>query len=303
MKKAAEAKNAELAKELDSLRVHFSDVQVSNNQLAEQVEQRCAEMDARLDKISVDFNEELYPHMLTAIAGRHWVIGYGLRLAVMKCAESSEIRQAFADVVSAGLAKGMRKGLNYGIKHGKVGRDLADIEAYNPEANSKLVKSLQDLKDLKYPMVDPLKRLKDASMELIMTSLHLESDTRKDAPQWIRNLRPSSSQLKIPVYPKVRNPEDPWVIKEEVLFEDAIAANISRAEKKKKCKVVCHTHGIGFAHHARSDGIPVSTPTVVPQGLAILLADAATQTEVADKEEEPHPRLQRSISLPSINNL
>nr|GEW76156.1 hypothetical protein [Tanacetum cinerariifolium] len=63
-------------------------------------EQRCAEMDARLDKLKVDFDEELYPHMLTAIAGRRWVIGHGLRLAVMKCAESPELRQAFANVVS-----------------------------------------------------------------------------------------------------------------------------------------------------------------------------------------------------------
>ncbi|GJX96094.1 hypothetical protein Tco_0351892 [Tanacetum coccineum] len=77
-----------------------------------------------------------------------------------------------------------------------------------------------------------------------------------------------------------------------MLLEDAIAANISQAEKKKKCRVVCRTHRIGSAHHARSKGIPVSAPTIAPQGLAILLADAATQTEVADKEEEPHPRLQ-----------
>ncbi|GJW32928.1 hypothetical protein Tco_0052960 [Tanacetum coccineum] len=146
-------------------------------------------------------------------------------------------------------------------------------------------------------------RVKDAPMELIMASLHLEGDTGEDAPQRIRDLRPSSSQLKIPVYPEVRNPKDPWAVKEEMLLEDAIAANISRAEKKKKCRVVCRTHGIGSAHHARSDGIPVSAPTVVPQGLAILLADAATQTEAADKEEEPHPRLQRSISLPHVYNL
>ncbi|GKC07749.1 hypothetical protein Tco_0999359 [Tanacetum coccineum] len=109
----------------------------------------------------------------------------------------------------------------------------------DPEANSKLVKALQDLKDLKYLMMDQLERLKDAPMELIMASLHLESDTGEDAPQ---------------------------------------------RKRKKKCKVVCRTHGIGSAHHARSDSIPVSAPTVVPQGLAILLADAATQTEAADKE-------------------
>ncbi|GKD20212.1 hypothetical protein Tco_1221915 [Tanacetum coccineum] len=236
----------------------------------DRVEQRCAEMDARLDKLSVDFDEELYPHMLTAIAGRRWVIGHGLRLAVMKCAESPELRQAFANVVSAGLVKGMSEGLEHGIEHGKAGRDLAAVEAYDPEANSKYVKALQDLKDLKYPLVDQLEKLKDAPMELIMASLHLEN---------------------------------PWAVKEEMLLEDAIAANISRAEKKKKCRVVCRTHGIGSAHHARSDGIPVSAPTIAPQGLAILLADAATQTEVADKEEEPHPRLQRSISLPPFYNL
>ncbi|GJY47912.1 hypothetical protein Tco_0437868 [Tanacetum coccineum] len=120
IKKVAKAKNAELVKELESLRAQFTDLQVSNDQLSQQVftlqaqvmgeerikaafkefkkyeddkvEQRCAEMDARLDKLSVDFDEELYPHMLTAIAGYRWVIGHGLRLAVMKCAESSEIR-------------------------------------------------------------------------------------------------------------------------------------------------------------------------------------------------------------------
>ncbi|GJS14127.1 gypsy type transposase [Tanacetum coccineum] len=113
-------------------------------------------------------------------------------------------------------------------------------------------------------MVDQLKRLKDAPMELIMASLHLESDTEEDAPQWIRDLRPSSSQLKIPVYPKVRDLKDPWAVKEEMLLKDAIAANISRAEKKKKCRVVCLTHGIGSSRHTRSDGIPVSAPTVVP---------------------------------------
>ncbi|GJW02550.1 hypothetical protein Tco_1561406 [Tanacetum coccineum] len=260
-------------------------------------------MDACLDKLSVDFDEELYPHMLTAIAGHRWVIRHGLHLAVMKCAESSDIRQAFADVVTTRLAKGMSEGLKYGIEHEKAGRDLANIEAYDPEANSKLVKALQDFKDLKYPMVDQLERLKDAPIELIMASLHLESDTGEDALQWIRDLRLSSSQLKILVYPEVRDPKDPWAVKEEMLLEDAIADNIRREEKKKKCRVVCCAHGIGSAHHARSDGIHVSAPTVVPQGLVILLADAATQTEAADKEEEPYPRLQRSISLPPVYNL
>ncbi|GKE72769.1 hypothetical protein Tco_1534810, partial [Tanacetum coccineum] len=162
MKKAMEAKNAELAKELESLREERIKAAFEEFKKYEdnKVEQRCAKMDARPDKLSVDINEELYPHMLTAIAGRRWVIGHGLRLAVMKCAESTKIRQAFANVVSAGLAKGMSEGLIYNIKHGKASRDLADVEAYDPEANNKLVKALKDMKDLKYPMVDQLEKLK-----------------------------------------------------------------------------------------------------------------------------------------------
>ncbi|GKF23663.1 hypothetical protein Tco_0075985 [Tanacetum coccineum] len=191
----------------------------------------------------------------------------------MKRAESSEIRQAFADVVSTGLAKGMSEGLQYGIEHGKAGRDLGDVEAYDPEANDKFVKVLQDLKD---PIVDRLERLKDNLIDLIMASLHLESDTEEDAPQWIHDLRLSSSKLKIPIYPKVCDPKDPWAVKEEISLEDAIATNISRTEKKKKCRVVCRTHGVGSAYHARSDGVVVSVPTAAPQGLAILLMDATT---------------------------
>nr|GEW28386.1 hypothetical protein [Tanacetum cinerariifolium] len=141
MKKIAEGKSAKLGKELENLRVLFSDLQVSNDRLSQQVStlqaQRCAKMDARLDALSIDFDEELYPHMLTAIAGRRWVIGHGLRLPVMKCGESTYLRQ------------------------------------------------------------------------------------------WIRELRLSSSQLKIPVYPEVRDPTDPWACKEEILLANAIAANVS----------------------------------------------------------------------------
>ncbi|GKD29070.1 hypothetical protein Tco_1239848, partial [Tanacetum coccineum] len=196
MKKSTEAKNAELVKELESLRA--------------QVEKSCAEIDACLDALSIDFDEELYPHMLTAIAGRRWVIGYGLRLAVMKCVESAELRQAFADMVSAGITKGMSEGLKHGVEHGKASLDLEVIEAYDLEVNTKYVADLRALRDLKYPMVDQLESLKDAPIDVIMESLHLENDSGEDAPQWIRELRPSSSQTKIHVYPEVRDPKNPW---------------------------------------------------------------------------------------------
>nr|GEZ61461.1 hypothetical protein [Tanacetum cinerariifolium] len=227
MKRAAEEKSVGLSQELERMRAQFSELQAAfedyKRQQDQMVEQRCAEMDVCLDAISIDFDEELYPHMLTAIAGRRWVIGHGLCHATMKCAKSLEMRQAFTDVVSAGIAKGISEGLKHGVKH--------------------------------------------------------EDDTGDDAPQFIRDLRPSSSQLAIPVYPEVRDPRNPWACTEEIKLVDAIAANISRAEQKKRSRIVCRSHWVGSAHHARSDRVPVSAPKVIPQGLALILVDAATQTD------------------------
>nr|GEX50739.1 hypothetical protein [Tanacetum cinerariifolium] len=95
-------------------------------------------------------------------------------------------------------------GLKYGVEHGKANLDLEAIEAYDSEADTKYVAALHALRDLKYPMVDQLESLKDAPIDVIMASLHLKSDFGEDVSQWIRELRPSSSQLKIPVYLELR---------------------------------------------------------------------------------------------------
>ncbi|GKF50035.1 hypothetical protein Tco_0143286, partial [Tanacetum coccineum] len=213
MKKATDAKSVDLSGELESLHAQFSNLQANNHQtmetevhglrnrtqnlemllevevdmknaaeakcmdlvgkLDEKVEQRCAEMDTRLDALSIDFNEELYPHMLTAITGRRWVIGHGLRLAVKKCAESTKLGEVFADVMSAGIVKNISEGLKYRVEHGETKLDLAAIKAYDPEAEMKYVTALNALKYLKYPLVDQLERLRDAPIDLIMESLNL----------------------------------------------------------------------------------------------------------------------------------
>nr|GEW68487.1 retrovirus-related Pol polyprotein from transposon TNT 1-94 [Tanacetum cinerariifolium] len=221
-KRAVEDKNAELMRELEDVRAQFLGLKVSNERLSQRVaalqeqvngeeklkaafeefkrygddrvEQRCAELDARLDALSIDFDEELYPHMITAIAGR-----------------SSSIAKRFKVFLA-----------------GSVG----EFEGYTDRCDYGC---------------------------FIFGERHWG-----DAPQYIRDLRPISSQLTNPVYPEVRDPRNPWVCKEEIALADAIAANISRAKKKKKCRIVCRTHGVGSAHHARSDGVPVSVPSSPP---------------------------------------
>nr|GEW02414.1 hypothetical protein [Tanacetum cinerariifolium] len=171
MKKAAEDKSAGLIKELEDMRARFLDIQVRNEHLSQQVatlqeqvsgeeklkatfeefkryeddwvERRCAELDARLDALSIDFDEELYPHMLITIAGRR--------------------PEAWGRAWAAQL-------------------NVESIEAYDPEAEAKFVAALQALKDLKYSLLDQLEGLKDAPIDVIMAALYLESDTGKDAP-------------------------------------------------------------------------------------------------------------------------
>nr|GFA86087.1 transposase (putative), gypsy type [Tanacetum cinerariifolium] len=173
---------------------------------------------------------------------------------MMKCAESLEMRQAFADVVSAAVAKGMSEGLKHGVEHGHAQRMVESLEAYDPEAKAKFVAALQSLKDLKYPLLDQLEGLKDAPMDVIMAALYLR------------------------VIPGGM-PHNLYATSAPALLSSPSQYIQSRAEQKKRSRIVCRTYGVGSAHHARSDRIPVSTPIVVPQGLALLLVDAATQTE------------------------
>nr|GFB46127.1 JmjC domain-containing protein [Tanacetum cinerariifolium] len=85
------------------------------------------------------------------------------------------------------------------------------------------------------------------------------------------------------------------------LTEDFRVLPQNHRAKEDKLEVVCRTHRVSSAHHARSDGVPKSVPTVAPQGLAILLADVATQTKII--EDEASPRLIRSKSLPPLYDL
>ncbi|GJU88928.1 hypothetical protein Tco_1301351 [Tanacetum coccineum] len=79
------------------------------------MEELTAKLDEHLATLNIDLDIELFPHMLTAITGRRWVIGYGFRLAVMKFKESYES----------------------GIEHGKAGKILENVKSYDAEVEAK----------------------------------------------------------------------------------------------------------------------------------------------------------------------
>nr|GFC89250.1 hypothetical protein [Tanacetum cinerariifolium] len=132
-------KNAELMRELEDIRAQFSGLKVSNEHLSQRVTVLQEQVSGE-EKLKAAFEE--FKRYEDDRVEQRWVIRHGLRLAMMKCAESLEMRQAFADVVSAGVAKGMSEGLKHGVEHERSQLELESIKAYDPEAEAKFVVAL-----------------------------------------------------------------------------------------------------------------------------------------------------------------
>ncbi|GJZ07052.1 hypothetical protein Tco_0540845 [Tanacetum coccineum] len=80
-------------------------------------EERAPELDARIAEVKRDMDTDLYPHMFTAIAD-----------------EDGSLVTAF----------GIQQGLETGVKHGKAGRSLAQVEVYYPDVEYKYVAAVEE---------------------------------------------------------------------------------------------------------------------------------------------------------------
>ncbi|GJS81626.1 hypothetical protein Tco_0748167 [Tanacetum coccineum] len=141
-----------------------------------QFSERAGELDARIADVRRDMDNDLYPHMLTAIAGRRWVVGHGFRLAVHKCARSVECHSALGKVISLAINKGIQEGLEAEVVHGKAGRSFPQIEAYDPEIETKYVVAVSKFENVSFPLLDELEGFKDSPLALIMSALTLKDD-------------------------------------------------------------------------------------------------------------------------------
>ncbi|GJZ96494.1 hypothetical protein Tco_0668828 [Tanacetum coccineum] len=158
-------------------------------------------LDARIADIRRDVDTDLYPHMLTAIAGRRLVLGHGIRLAVMKCAQYSECRSA-----------------------------LGKVEACDPEIESKYVAAVREFENVYFSFLEELETLKDSPLDLIMSALTLEGDANSTLE--LRKLQPSLDQVTVPVYSESSGSRGPSSISHEMLLSDAIPAIRGRAKER-----------------------------------------------------------------------
>ncbi|GJV23369.1 hypothetical protein Tco_1376064 [Tanacetum coccineum] len=250
---------------------------VKNNHFAgldefrQRVEELLEKQEEKLRKLSIEYDEELYPHMLSAIAERRWLISHGLRLAAMSAVESQEVKQSFGDVVKCALARGKAEAVEELHEKKLLTVPAAQVPGYNDNAYEELVAAMETMKLLELPHIAQLERDQDYPIDVIMAGLTLARHATEGAeaqPDYF--LKPDVAQLQVPIFARPRDILNPFALEKEIPLKESLEAHAIRLAKKKGVKGKAILCGVGAAHIPRSDGVPVSVATVSPKDSELL---------------------------------
>nr|GEW87166.1 ribonuclease H-like domain-containing protein [Tanacetum cinerariifolium] len=190
--------------ELTDSATQLTSIKYHNENLADQDAQLKVVND-KFDKLYTDFievtlhvEERFYPHLLTTIAKRRWLLTHGMELAIAKCLNSLEYLYTLGTAVSKAIEKGMQDGLAARITHGKEGRVLTNVAAHNPAAKANYVSALQQLQSVNFSLLMELKTNKGASIEAMMNILRLEEHLA--ARLGLNESQPCVDQLMVPIH-------------------------------------------------------------------------------------------------------
>ncbi|GJV28802.1 hypothetical protein Tco_1385250 [Tanacetum coccineum] len=237
----------------------------------QKVEGLLEKQEEKLRKLSIEYDEELYPHMLSTIAERRWLISHGLRLAAMSTLESQEVRQSFGDVVKCALARGKAEAVEELHEKRLLTVPAAQVPGYNQKAYEELVAAMEAMKLLELPHIAQLEHDQDYPIGVIMAGLTLARHATEGAeaqPDYF--LKPDVAQLQVPIFASPRDILNPFALEKEVPLKESLEAHAIRLAKKKGVKGKAILCGVGAAHLPRSDGVPVSVATVSPKDSELL---------------------------------
>ncbi|GJW55688.1 hypothetical protein Tco_0099773 [Tanacetum coccineum] len=202
-------RNTTLEKEKSELEVKVADLAAS----VKVREQEVADLDAIVTSVKsqndnlvdrvcvftpVHIKLKFYPHLLTTISGRRWLLTHGMELAIAKCLNSTEYLSTLGAAIGKAVEKGMQDGLSVGITHGAEGRNLTDVAAYNPSAEANYISALQRLQSVNFSLIAELRSNKDASIETIMSLLRLEDTLAEKLG--LTESQPHVNQLMVPIH-------------------------------------------------------------------------------------------------------
>ncbi|GJW38238.1 hypothetical protein Tco_0064083 [Tanacetum coccineum] len=247
------------------------------------VGEKLAKLEVDLSEITLHFEEKFYPHLITTIVGRRWLLTHGLKLFINKCFNSFEYLSALGAAISRAIDKGMQDGLAADIEHGARGRRLEDLIAYNPSAEEDYNAALQELHSVDFSLLAELKSHKDASVETIMNLLRLESPLI-DAPG-MSDLQPDVDQLMVPIH---RSEDQAVLGSTSLLF--ALSVSRDRVERIRK----------NIAEH-RSALTGVYVPLVEPLSIAALEGTAGTSGTVPDTTTALSVTFASTSTIPPIS--
>ncbi|GJV16660.1 hypothetical protein Tco_1361983 [Tanacetum coccineum] len=215
------------------------------DEFRQRVEGLLEKQEEKLRKLSIKYDEELYPHMLSAIAERRWLISHGLRLAAMSTLESQEVKQSFGDVVKCAWILIRRY-----------------EEACCCDGGDEIVR---------LPPFCQLERDKDYPIDVVMAGLTLARHGQRGRwrPADYFLSRTFGATAQVPIYCP-RDILNPFALEKEIPLKESLEAHAIRLAKKKGVKGKAILCGVGAAHIPRSDGVPVSVATVSPKDSELL---------------------------------
>ncbi|GJW53941.1 hypothetical protein Tco_0098026 [Tanacetum coccineum] len=264
---------------------HFAGLE----EFRQRVEELLGKQEEKLRKLSIEYDEELYPHMLSSIAERRWLISHGLRLAAMSTLESQEVKQSFGDVVKCALARGKAEAVEELHEKKLLTVSVVQVPGYNDNAYEELVAAMEAMKLLELPHIAQLERDQDYPIGVIMAGLTLArhaSEGAEGQPDYF--LKPDVAQLQVPIFSRPRDILNPFALEREIPLKESLEAHAIRLAKKKGVKGKAILCGVGAAHVPRSDGVPVSVATVSPKDSELLgkleeAGDAAYQVGSSER--------------------
>nr|GEV32713.1 hypothetical protein [Tanacetum cinerariifolium] len=212
------------------------------------VEGRLEKQEEKLRKLSIEYDEELYPHLVSSIAERRWLISHGLNLAAMCTLESQEVKQSFGDVVKCALARGRAEAIEEPHENKLLTVPATQVPGYNKDTYEELVAAMEKMKLFELPHIVQLERDQDYPIDVIMVGLTLaRHDTEGAKAQSDFFLKP-----------------------DEIPLKESLKAHSMRLAKKKGVKGKAILCGVGAAHLPRSDRVPVSVATMSPRDSDLL---------------------------------
>ncbi|GKB43921.1 hypothetical protein Tco_0888863 [Tanacetum coccineum] len=163
--------------ELKDLNVAVSSLRSQKDGLVDQV----AKLDVDLLEMALHLEEKFYPHLLTTMYGRRWLLTHGLKLAIVKCLNSQEYLLALGAAIIVLLRRGCKMGCQSALfMERKVG--VWRMLLLNVAAEADYNSALQRLRGVDFPLLSELSSHKNASVEDIMNLLRLEGPLA-DAPE------------------------------------------------------------------------------------------------------------------------